>query len=108
MRVGGALRVAAGEARGAWRPRAWIAALAVVLVAIAPATVLDAGGVQDGANAFYVVLAAIGLNVALGLGGMPSLGQGAFVAVGAFGAALLRARLGWDPLSATLAGTAMA
>lgn len=41
------------------------------------------------AGDLYLLLAAIGLSLAVGYAGLPLLGQGAFVAVGAFGTALL-------------------
>ncbi|HEX9823864.1 MAG TPA: branched-chain amino acid ABC transporter ATP-binding protein/permease [Actinomycetota bacterium] len=107
-RVAGALREAARDARRSWGLPAWLATLVVAALAAAPATVLGDTGVHDVTAAFYVILAAIGLNLALGLGGMPSLGQGAFVVVGAFAAALLRTRAGWDPVSATLVATVIA
>src|SRR5439155_1775326 len=43
-----------------------------------------------------------------GLGGLPSLGQGAFVGVGAFATAALRVHAGWEPVPATAAGAALA
>ncbi len=46
----------------------------------------------DVAQALWLLLAALGLNVAVGLGGQPILGQGAFVAVGGFGTVLLADR----------------
>lgn len=42
----------------------------------------------------YTTVAVIGLNVLLGLTGQMSLGQAAFYAIGAYGSALLSARLG--------------
>ncbi len=56
---------------------------------------------------------ALGLSLLLGQAGQISLGQAGFVGVGAYGAAILTTRLGWDPwlamvvaalLSATIAG----
>ncbi|MCA1726514.1 MAG: branched-chain amino acid ABC transporter permease, partial [Actinobacteria bacterium] len=49
-----------------------------------------------------MALAAAGLSYAVGLGGMASLGQGAFVAMGAFTVALLTSRAGWAPGPATV------
>jgi branched-chain amino acid transport system permease protein len=47
----------------------------------------------DVARDLYLLLAALGLNLAVGYAGQPVLGQGAFVAVGAYGTALLAAHL---------------
>src|SRR6266536_289543 len=49
-----------------------------------------------------------GMTFAVGMAGMPFLGQGAFMAIGAFGAALLEARAGWDPTLAILTSVAAA
>jgi branched-chain amino acid transport system permease protein len=62
----------------------------------------------DLASGVYLVVAAVGLNFALGLGDVPSLGQGAFAAIAAFAAVLLRAKAGWGALEATVAGVALA
>ncbi|MCW2500731.1 MAG: livM, partial [Frankiales bacterium] len=43
----------------------------------------------DVAQALYLLVAALGLGLAVSYAGMPVLGQGAFVAVGAYGTALL-------------------
>jgi ABC-type branched-subunit amino acid transport system ATPase component/ABC-type branched-subunit amino acid transport system permease subunit len=47
----------------------------------------------DVARDLYLLLAALGLNVAVGYAGQPVLGQGAFVAVGAYGTLLLATHL---------------
>jgi ABC-type branched-subunit amino acid transport system ATPase component/ABC-type branched-subunit amino acid transport system permease subunit len=47
----------------------------------------------DVARDLYLLLAALGLNVAVGYAGQPVLGQGAFVAVGGFGTVLLAGHL---------------
>jgi branched-chain amino acid transport system ATP-binding protein/branched-chain amino acid transport system permease protein len=44
----------------------------------------------------YLALAATGLGLTVGLAGLPSLGQGAFMSIGAFGTALVAARAGWS------------
>ena len=53
----------------------------------------------------YAAVAAVGLSLAVGLAGMPSLAQGAFVGVGALVAAHVRADAGWSPLAAAVLGT---
>jgi ABC-type branched-subunit amino acid transport system ATPase component/ABC-type branched-subunit amino acid transport system permease subunit len=103
-RTGTALREAAREARASRRP--WHAgALALVLLAaLLPAVAPSWVHVDSLANGFYLALAATGLWITVGLAGMPSLGQGAFMAIGAFTVALLTAKAGWPALPATLVG----
>ena len=100
------LRRAVGEAaRDARRESTlagWAAVAAFVLALGAPLVVTDAVGRSDMAAGLYVVLAAVGLNFAVGMAGMPSLGQGAFVAIGAFGVALLEVSAGWSPTAAVI------
>jgi branched-chain amino acid transport system permease protein len=105
-RTRAAVAAAAHDVRGAWRWPASVAAGGVVLALLAP-LVLDSVQVQGLASWLYLALAATGLGFAVGLAGMPSLGQGAFMAIGAFTAALLRAKVGAGPLEATLAGLAV-
>jgi branched-chain amino acid transport system permease protein len=97
-----ALAAAARDARAAWTSREtlWLAALVAAL--LAPAVLPLTGRMPDLAAFVYLVLAAVGLSYAAGLAGIPSLGQGAFVAVGAFTDAILRAKAGW-PLLPSLA-----
>jgi branched-chain amino acid transport system ATP-binding protein/branched-chain amino acid transport system permease protein len=100
-------RRAAGEAARAWSPEAWLGVGAVVVAAMLPLVLGDELR-RAAASGLYIALMAVGLNFAVGLGGMPSLGQGAFVGIGAFAAALLRVRAGWDPALAVVMGTAAA
>jgi branched-chain amino acid transport system permease protein len=106
-RTSDALAEAARDVRRAWRWPATLAAGAVALALLAP-LVLDSFQVQRLASWLYLALAAVGLAFALGLAGMPSLCQGAFMAIGAFAAAQLRAKGGADPVSAALGGAALA
>jgi ABC-type branched-subunit amino acid transport system permease subunit len=106
-RTGAAVRDAARAARRSWSPLLTAAAAAWILAA----TVLPFfPGVRIDALAadVYLAVAATALGYAVGIGGMPVLGFGAFMAVGAFTAALLRARAGWPFPPAALAGTAAA
>ena len=107
---------AAADARRAWSIRASLATLALLVAALLPLVSDDGLFVRDAGAALYVALAAVGLNFAMGLGRIPSLGQGAFVGIGAFGAAWLEVRHGWDPtwaipaaiLAATVSGVVIA
>ena len=103
-RTGGALAGALRDARSAWTPWHTPAAALVVLAAFVPAVAPNWVHVDAIANDFYLVLAATGLWLTVGLGGMPSLGQGAFMAIGAFTVALLTTKAGWPALPATLVG----
>jgi branched-chain amino acid transport system permease protein len=101
--TGAELRRAAGEARGAWSPAAWVAALALVIGLLVP--FLGLGLRMDAlASTVYLAVAATGLGLTVGGAGLPSLGAGAFVAIGAFTSALLMARSGWPLEPAALCG----
>ncbi len=103
-----ALREAAAAGRGAWNRRVSIGcAIAVAALAfplVAPSSVRFDTLAADA----YLALAAVGLGLCAGLAGIPSLGQGAFMGVGAFTSALLRVRAGWPLEPALLVGTATA
>jgi branched-chain amino acid transport system permease protein len=90
-----ALAEAAREARAAWGLRATAAAVAVGLALVAPALLPLGGRMTDLAGFVYLALAAVALGYAVGLAGIPSLGQGAFVGIGAFAEAIARAKGGW-------------
>jgi branched-chain amino acid transport system ATP-binding protein/branched-chain amino acid transport system permease protein len=101
--TGAELRRAAGEARGAWSPAAWVAALALAIGLLLP--FLGLGLRMDAlASTVYLAVAATGLGLTVGAAGLPSLGAGAFVAIGAFTSALLMARSGWPLEPAALCG----
>jgi len=106
-RTGRAFAAAARDARAAWRLPATLAAILVLAALLLPLVVTDPLQLQDLSGWLYLALAATGLAFALGLGGMPSLCQGAFMAVGAFTAALLRARTGAGPIESALGGLAL-
>jgi branched-chain amino acid transport system permease protein len=95
-----ALADAARDARAAWT-RWHTAGVAVIAVAaVVPAIAPDWVHVDSMAVSMYNALAATGLLLAVGLTGLPSLGQGAFMGIGAFAVALLTARAGWPLLPA--------
>ena len=98
---------AAADVRSAWRLPATIAAIGIALAFVVPPLAFGSLALQDLAGWLYLALAATGLAFAVGLAGMPSLCQGAFMAIGAFTAALLRARTGAGPMEAALAGLAL-
>ena len=90
------------ELAGSWGRRAWIATVVVVALAAVPLVLGDGLRVRTLAAALYLVLAVVGLNVAVGLAGLPSLGQAGFLGIGAFATAWLRAaRPDWFDLRRT-------
>ncbi|MGZ4319250.1 MAG: branched-chain amino acid ABC transporter ATP-binding protein/permease [Gaiellaceae bacterium] len=103
-RTGAELRRAAGEARGAWSPGAWVAAGALALGLLVPFLGLPGLRMDALASTVYLAVAATGLGLTVGAAGLPSLGAGAFVASGAFTSALLMARAGWPLEPAALCG----
>src|SRR5437588_12912985 len=87
--VRSALRDGLRDARRSWNRRATISVAVFVVAAAIPLVVTSSIMLSRVASGLYVALAAVGLNFAVGLGGMPSLGQGAFVGAGAFTTAWL-------------------
>jgi branched-chain amino acid transport system permease protein len=108
VRTTAALSAALRESRAGWTRLHTAAAVLVALAALLPLVAPDWVHVDGVALALYLALAATGLWIALGLAGMPSLGQGAFLGIGAFTEGLLAAKAGWPALPATLAGVAAA
>jgi branched-chain amino acid transport system permease protein len=103
-RTGDELRRAAGEVRGGWSSRYTVVVGALIAAAIVPPATGLFGPLDALAGGLYLGLAAVGLGFAVGIGGVPSLAQGAFVGVGAFVSALLRIHLGWPLAPAVLIG----
>ena len=98
-----AVRDGARDAASAWGTRATLVAGLLAAAAFVPLLAPESS--LDGlASTLYLALAAAGLAFAVGLAGLPSLAQGAFVAVGAVAAAQLRVHGDLDPLLAALAG----
>jgi branched-chain amino acid transport system permease protein len=88
-----ALAAAARELRTSWSRTATLWAVLFAAALLAPA-VLPEGRLVDLAGFVYLALAAVGLGYAVGLAGIPSLGQGAFFGIGAFAEAIARAKGG--------------
>jgi len=91
------LRGAAVDARTAWNGDATLGAVLLAFALLAPVVVTDDLRLAHLTEWLAFAIAALGLGIAVGVGAMPSLAQGAFVAVGAFAAALLQERAGWSP-----------
>ena len=88
------LRRGLADARAAWGPRQSVAAVVVGTVAVLPALGLSFVHVDDLAGWLYLALAASGLVLAVGFAGLPSLGQGAFMGIGALTTSVLGGRAG--------------
>ena len=106
--TGGELRRAVEEARAGWSRSASVVVAAVLLVALVPFLSLPGVRLDSLADTVYLAVAATGLGLTVGAAGLPSLGAGAFMAVGAFTSSLLVARSGWPLEPAVLAGAAAA
>ena len=91
------------ELRSSWRTRRTIAVAAFAVAALAPLVFGDAR-TADLADGLYLACAAVGLAFAVGVAGLPSLAQGAFVAVGAVTGAHLLAAGVPTPLAAVAGG----
>ena len=101
--------VEAGRAaRSAWRPVHTAALVVALLVLLLPWWAPGFVEIDTLAGWVYLALAAEGLWLAAGLAGMPSLGQGAFMSIGAFTTALLTARSGWPAEATVPVATAVA
>jgi branched-chain amino acid transport system permease protein len=81
---------------------------AIVVAALVPFLSLPGVRVDGLANTLYLAIAATALGLTVGSAGLPSLGTGAFMAIGAFTSALLVNRSGWPVEPAALAGAAAA
>jgi len=89
------------------RGAALAAVAALALLAALPA-LLGEGGVQSSLTITLILfIAVLGLDVLMGFAGQVSLGQAAFMAIGAYTAGILATRYGMPPLLGTLAGLAL-
>jgi branched-chain amino acid transport system permease protein len=102
------LRSAVAEARAGWNRYRWLAVAGIALAAAVPFFSLPGVRIDALADTLYLALAATALGLTVGSAGLPSLGTGAFMAIGAFTSALLVARSGWPVEPAALAGAAAA
>jgi ABC-type branched-subunit amino acid transport system ATPase component/ABC-type branched-subunit amino acid transport system permease subunit len=91
------------ELRASWTLRRTIAFAAFALAAFAP-LVFGEARTADLADGLYLACAAVGLAFVVGVAGLPSLAQGAFVAVGAVTGAHLLAAGVPTPLAALSGG----
>ena len=101
------LTAAVRDVRAAWSRTTTLWLLAFAAALVAPAVLPLSGRMPDLAEFVYLALAAVGLAYAVGLAGIPSLGQGAFLGIGAFSEALLRAKAGWPLVPSLVAAVAI-
>jgi ABC-type branched-subunit amino acid transport system ATPase component/ABC-type branched-subunit amino acid transport system permease subunit len=104
--TGTALRGAWDDACASWSSQAWLAAGLLAAAALVPLLLPGSVRLEGLAETVYLAAAAVGLGFAIGIGGMPSVAQGAFVGLGAIVAAHLAP--GWPPLAAAALGGAAA
>ena len=76
--------------------------LAVVLAI--PLLVTDPGIMNSLVITLILFISVLGLDVLMGFGGQVNLGQGGFMAIGGYIAAILATRYGWPPLVGVLLG----
>ncbi len=98
-----AIADACRELRASWSARRSIAIAALAVASLAP-FVFGEARTADLAGGLYLACAAVGLAFVVGIAGLPSLAQGAFVAVGAVTAAHLLASGVPTPLAAVAGG----
>jgi ABC-type branched-subunit amino acid transport system ATPase component/ABC-type branched-subunit amino acid transport system permease subunit len=91
-----------------WRPGATAAVAVLALAAVVPPLLGSAIRLDALAATLYLALAAVGLGLTVGRAGIPSLGQGAFMGIGAFVAAALLEGDHASAVVAALAGAAAA
>ena len=103
-RIVEAARGAVQDVRAAWGPAQTVLAGVTAAALLLPLVVRDQLTLTSLASWAYLTLAAVGLTFVVGLAGMPSLAQGALLAVGAVVASVLRVDGGWPPLAAAAAG----
>lgn len=92
-----------GIARSPYAGLALLALVAVTAPTIFPSTFYY----KIGGTIFIAAIAAIGLNVLMGMAGQVSLGHAGFFGIGAYTVALLPAKAGLHPLIALAAGMAL-
>ena len=83
-------------------------ALAALAIWLFPLVVTNKFYIHLAQTLCYTTVAVIGLNILLGLSGQMSLGQAGFYAAGAYGSALLSAKLGWPLALAMASGVVIA
>jgi branched-chain amino acid transport system ATP-binding protein/branched-chain amino acid transport system permease protein len=102
-----ALREAVRDTRSGWRAQQTAGACVVAVAAALPWFAPGWAHVDELAGWLYLALAATGLVITVGIAGLPSLGQAAFMSIGAFTTGLLVARGGWPAEASVPAAAAI-
>jgi len=90
-----------------WHRVGWTAVLAAVAVGIALPWMISGYQLSQVAGAFYLALGVLSMNLVTGLNGQISLGQSAFVGIGAYSVAILVTDHGWSYPAAMVAGAVL-
>lgn len=99
--------MSADTPRGPGLRNAGYLAMAAAIAAF-PLLTSNAFHIHIAQTLLYTTIAVIGLNMLLGLSGQMSLGQAGFYAIGAYGSALLTAKLDWPIAAGMIGGIALA
>ena len=98
-------RVHLGIVRFKGRDAALFGALAVAALVALPWLVPQSSGLLSSLVITGILfIGVLGLDVLMGYAGQVSLGQGGFMAIGGYTAAILAVKYGWPPLAGTAAG----
>jgi branched-chain amino acid transport system permease protein len=83
-------------------------AVAIAALAVLPWIIPESSGLLSTVVITGILfIGVLGLDVLMGYAGQVSLGQGGFMAIGGYTAAILAVQYGWPPLLGTLAGIAL-
>jgi len=98
-------RVQLGIVRFKGRDTALFGALAVAALVALPWVVPQSSGLLGSLVITGILfIGVLGLDILMGYAGQVSLGQGGFMAIGGYTAAILAVKYGWPPLAGTAAG----
>jgi branched-chain amino acid transport system permease protein len=98
-------RVQLGIVRFRGRHTALFGALAVAALVALPWVVPQSSGLLSSLVITGILfIGVLGLDILMGYAGQVSLGQGGFMAIGGYTAAILAVKYGWPPLAGTAAG----
>ena len=98
-------RVQLGIVRFRGRDTALFGALAVAALVALPWVVPQSSGLLSSLVITGILfIGVLGLDILMGYAGQVSLGQGGFMAIGGYTAAILAVKYGWPPLAGTAAG----
>jgi branched-chain amino acid transport system permease protein len=98
-------RIHLGIVRFKGRDATLLGALAVAALTLLPWVVPESSGLLSSLVITGILFVGVlGLDVLMGYAGQVSLGQGGFMAIGGYTAAILAVKYGWSPLIGTAAG----